>query len=131
MFKKKKKGAEGDPMDQPSKYIPQLLWGFPKHPLHSYSHSLHSNVGSNKFFVLVYMYQKGGRREEINTFIQRTEGTVSTNTFTTHGASPMVLLQKDLQSACTTTLNVLQNSQKHSIPGMQTFSKKLGATSNF
>ena len=47
-------------MDQPSWYIPQLLWGFPICPLQSYSHSLHSNVGSNKFLVLVYMYQEGG-----------------------------------------------------------------------
>jgi len=77
------------------------------------------------------MYQKGGRGQEINTSIQGIEGTVSTTTFTTHGASPMVLVQKNLQSAYTTTLNVLQNSQKHSIPGMQKFSKSLGATSNF
>jgi len=77
------------------------------------------------------MYQKGGRGEEINTSTQRTEGTVNTNTFTTHGASPMVLEQKDLQSAYITTLNILQNSQRHSIPGTQKFSKNLGATSNF
>jgi hypothetical protein len=44
---------------------------------------------------------------------------------------PMVLVQKDLQSAYEITLNVLKNSQKHSTPGMQTFSKNLGATSKF
>ena len=45
--------------------------------------------------------------------------------------TPMVLVQKDLQSVYEITLNVLKNSQKNSIQGMQKFFKNLGATSKF